>query len=124
MVPAEIGDDLGTDYDWQLLTVPQTSLDGHAVRLNQGKVVGGGTILNGMVWTRSSARDYDVWADLNDDATMAAAGEKTAAYSWRWADLLPYFQKVSPCVVAQGGAMRCWAPEVAGGFVLYDQIGC
>lgn len=88
MVPAEIGEDLGTDYDWQLLTTEQEYLDGHAVRLNQGKVLGGGTILNGMVWTRSSARDYDVWAELNENGTQAAK------YSWRWADLLPYFKKV------------------------------
>lgn len=89
MVPAEIGEDLGTAYDWQLLTTEQEYLDGHTVRINQGKVVGGGTVLNGMVWTHSSARDYDVWADLNENATQ------TAKYSWRWADLLPYFKKVS-----------------------------
>jgi len=63
--------------------------------------VGGGTILNGMVWTRSSARDYDVWADLNENSTQAAK------YSWRWADLLPYFKKVS----GRAGldwAVWCW----------------
>ncbi|CAN8102961.1 unnamed protein product [Discula destructiva] len=89
MVPAEIGRDVGSNYDWKLRTTEQEFLDGHTVSLNQGKVMGGSTVLNGMVWTRSSARDYDVWADLNDDQT---SGE-TAKYSWRWADLLPYFQK-------------------------------
>lgn len=91
MVPAEIGADLGTDYDWQLHTAQQEFLDGHTVTLNQGKVLGGGTILNGMVWTRSSSRDYDVWADLNDQQSSGQAPE----YTWRWADLLPYFEKVS-----------------------------
>lgn len=88
MVPAEIGEDLGTDYDWMLQTKAQEFLDGHTVRLNQGKALGGGTILNGMVWTRSSSRDYDVWEDLNYD------GSQRSKYCWRWADLLPYFQKV------------------------------
>lgn len=89
-IPAEIGDTLWTDYDWQLRTVPQEFLNNRNVALNQGKVVGGGTILNGMVWTRGSARDYDAWGDLND-----VEGRENE-YNWRWDDLLPYFQKVRP----------------------------
>lgn len=109
MVPAAIGQDLGTDYDWLLQTTEQEFLDGHTVTLNQGKVLGGGTVLNGMVWTRSSARDYDVWADLNNKQSAPAQTK----YSWRWADLLPYFQKVSwvldGACVARGrdGVQRC-----------------
>lgn len=87
-VPAEIGDDLGTNYDWQLKTVGQEYLDGQAVELNQGKVVGGGTILNGMVWTRGSSKDYDTWDDLNN------VSGRSKLYNWRWDDLLPYFRKV------------------------------
>lgn len=87
-VPAEVGDDLGGVYDWGLQTVEQEFLGGRAVTLNQGKVVGGGTILNGMVWTRGSAKDYEAWDDLNDLKTQPER------YRWRWSDLLPYFQKV------------------------------
>lgn len=87
-VPADIGQDLGTDYDWKLQTVEQEHLDGQKVTFNQGKVVGGGTILNRMVWTRGSAKDYDSWGDLND------VDGQTNQYNWRWNDLLPYFQKV------------------------------
>lgn len=99
-IPAEIGDTLWTDYDWKLRTVPQKFLNNRNVALNQGRVVGGGTILNGMVWTRGSARDYDAWGDLND------VEGRDNEYSWRWEDLLPYFQKVRldstsfPCAVA------------------------
>lgn len=89
MVPAEIGVDLGTEYDWMFDTTNQEFLNGQTVRLNQGKAVGGGTILNGMVWTRSSAKDYDLWEDLNYDPTQSTQ------YCWRWADMLPYFEKVS-----------------------------
>lgn len=88
MVPAEIGVDLGTEYDWQLDTTNQEFLSGQTVRLNQGKAVGGGTILNGLVWTRSSAKDYDLWEDLNYDPTSSTQ------YCWRWEDMLPYFEKV------------------------------
>lgn len=87
-IPAEIGDTLWTDYDWKLQTVQQEYLDNRNVVFNQGRVVGGGTILNGMVWTRGSARDYDAWGDLN------AVKGQTNGYNWRWKDLLPYFQKV------------------------------
>ncbi|KAJ4390639.1 hypothetical protein N0V93_004237 [Gnomoniopsis smithogilvyi] len=85
VVPAYIGSDLGTSYDWMLDTTEQEGLNGQKVRLNQGKVVGGGTVLNGMVWTRSSVKDYDLWEDLNNDSSTQ--------YSWRWPDMLPYFEK-------------------------------
>ncbi|KUI68761.1 Oxygen-dependent choline dehydrogenase [Cytospora mali] len=85
-VPGNVGDDLWSVYDWKLETVAQQSLDGQTVAFNQGKVIGGGTILNGMVWTRGSAKDYDSWGDLNDDG-------ETNMYNWRWNDLLPYFMK-------------------------------
>ncbi|ROW09451.1 hypothetical protein VMCG_02192 [Cytospora schulzeri] len=86
-VPANVGQDLWTDYDWKLQTVEQEYLTGQKVTFNQGKVIGGGTILNGMVWTRGSARDYDSWGNLND------AEDQTNPYDWRWNDLLPYFKK-------------------------------
>lgn len=89
MVPSEIGADLGTTYDWLLRTAEQEYLDGQTVLINQGKVVGGGTILNGMVWTRGSSSDYDSWDDLNANASGGMP-----RYGWRWTDLLPYFEKV------------------------------
>ncbi|KAF3767359.1 hypothetical protein M406DRAFT_237359, partial [Cryphonectria parasitica EP155] len=87
MVPSEVGADLNTNYDWNLRTVGQEYLDGQAVVFNQGKVVGGGTVLNGMVWTRGSAQDYDAWDNLNNN------GFDTPTYGWGWMDLLPYFEK-------------------------------
>lgn len=87
-IPAEIGDTLWTDYDWKLQTVEQEYLNNRNVALNQGRVVGGGTVLNGMVWTRGSARDYDAWGNLND------VEGQTNEHNWRWQDLLPYFEKV------------------------------
>ena len=48
--PIDIGDDIGGVYDWNIGTTPQTQLDGQPRRLPMGRVVGGGSILNGMVW--------------------------------------------------------------------------
>lgn len=86
-VPGDIGQ-AWTDVDWQLETAAQESLDNHTVSFTQGKAVGGGTILNGLVWTRGSAKDYEAWGDLN---TVEGQNDR---YNWRWSDLMPYFQKV------------------------------
>ena len=48
-----------------------------------GRGVGGGTLINGMLWNRGNAADFDTWAQLGN------AG-------WTWQDLLPYFNKVCP----------------------------
>lgn len=54
----------------------------NAVRAyDMGKVLGGGSILNGMCWTRGGREDYDAWAALGNEG-------------WGWDDLLQYFKKV------------------------------
>lgn len=51
----------------------------------QGKVLGGGSILNAMCWNRGGADDYDVWEALGNPG-------------WGWDGMLPYFIKVrGPC---------------------------
>lgn len=60
----------------------QTFLDGKSRTFSQGKVVGGSTIINGLVWTRGSMADFDAWERLGNPG-------------WGWLDLLPYFRKVS-----------------------------
>ncbi len=79
--PVYVGADIGGIYDWDLTTVPQTQLDGAARPLPQGKVLGGGSILNAMCWNRGGSDDYDAWAALGNPG-------------WDWAGLLPYFMKV------------------------------
>ena len=49
--PIDIGDEIGGAYDWNIKTVPQTQLDGSTRNMPMGRVVGGGSILNGMVWS-------------------------------------------------------------------------
>ncbi|KAG4440670.1 hypothetical protein IFR05_003868 [Cadophora sp. M221] len=80
LFPIEDGYGLGTKYDWNLWTVPQTYLDGAARPYDMGRGVGGGSLINGMCWTRGGRADYDAWAALGNEG-------------WSWDDLLPYFKK-------------------------------
>jgi choline dehydrogenase-like flavoprotein len=79
-IPFFTGQGVGSTYDWNLMTVPQTSLDGRARSIPQGRALGGGTIINAMLWNRGGAGDYDDWAILGSPG-------------WGWSDMLPYFIK-------------------------------
>ena len=79
--PVYVGSDVGGIYDWDLVTVPQTQLDGNTRPMPQGKVLGGGSILNAMCWNRGGADDYDAWEALGNPG-------------WGWEGMLPYFMKV------------------------------
>ena len=76
-----VGSDVGGIYDWDLVTTPQTQLDGAVRPMPQGKVLGGGSILNAMCWNRGGADDYDAWEALGNPG-------------WGWDGMLPYFMKV------------------------------
>ncbi|KAL8652785.1 MAG: hypothetical protein Q9210_002482 [Variospora velana] len=78
--PVYVGADIGGIYDWLLSTTPQTQLDGAARPMPQGKVLGGGSILNAMCWNRGGQDDYDAWAALGNPG-------------WDWEGMLPYFIK-------------------------------
>ncbi|KAM3065794.1 hypothetical protein ACMFMF_010722 [Clarireedia jacksonii] len=80
MYPFDDGDGLDTSYDWNLWTAPQRFLDGASRPFDLGKGVGGGSLINGMCWTRGGAADYDAWVALGNPG-------------WGWDDMLPYFKK-------------------------------
>ncbi len=65
-------------YDWGFVTEPEPHLGGRRLACPRGKVLGGSSSINGMVYVRGHPRDYDHWAE------MGAAG-------WAWADVAPYF---------------------------------
>ncbi|KAJ4488387.1 hypothetical protein J3R30DRAFT_929429 [Lentinula aciculospora] len=80
--PAYLGQALFNPlYDWAYETVSQDTLNGRSVGLNIGKMVGGSSALNFMIWQRGSQGDYDNWSQLGIDG------------GWDWAGLLPYFEK-------------------------------
>jgi choline dehydrogenase len=69
----------GTDVDWQYVSTAQAGTCGRTHVMPRGKVMGGTSSLNGMVYLRGSASDYDAWA---------AAG----CTGWGWADVVPSFE--------------------------------
>lgn len=76
---------VGTEADWQYRTVPQTRLGQafHDRRANQpkGKIIGGTSTINWMLYNRGNRRSYDSWAN-----TYGADG-------WAYEDVLPFFRR-------------------------------
>jgi choline dehydrogenase len=68
-------------YDWGFASEPEPHLGGRVLATPRGKVIGGSSSINGMVYVRGHARDFDYWAD------EGAAG-------WGFADVLPYFKRM------------------------------
>ena len=68
-------------YDWGYRTDPEPYLGDRQLACPRGKVIGGSSSINGMVYVRGHARDYDHWAE-------------TGADGWAYADVLPYFKRM------------------------------
>jgi choline dehydrogenase len=66
-------------------TMPQPQLDGRGPIVPQGRVLGGGSTVNAMVYMRGQAADFDLWNEL-----VTTPGSNDGAWSYR--DLLPYFR--------------------------------
>ena len=66
--------------DWRLRTEPEPGLNGRALAYPRGLGLGGCSSINGMIYMRGQARDYDQWRQLGN------AG-------WSWDDVLPYFKR-------------------------------
>lgn len=68
-------------YDWGLMTEPEPYLGGRRLVTPRGKVIGGSSSINGMVYVRGHARDFDTW-------------DQMGAQGWSYADVLPYYQRL------------------------------
>lgn len=66
--------------DWLYSTEPDAGLNGRSLRYPRGKALGGCSSINGMIYMRGQARDYDQWASLTGDD------------EWRWERSLPFFR--------------------------------
>jgi len=66
--------------DWCFQTEPEPGLNGRALGYPRGKVLGGCSSINGMIYMRGQARDYDGW-------------RQQGCLGWAWDDVLPYFKR-------------------------------
>jgi choline dehydrogenase-like flavoprotein len=66
--------------DWCFSTEAEEGLNGRALNYPRGKVLGGCSSINGMIYMRGQARDYDQWRQFGNTG-------------WGWDDVLPYFLK-------------------------------
>jgi choline dehydrogenase len=68
-------------YDWGYVTEPEPHMDGRVMACPRGKVIGGSSSINGMIYVRGHARDFDTWAEMGADG-------------WGFADVLPYYKRM------------------------------
>jgi choline dehydrogenase len=80
-VPGAVSRTLATPaVNWDYASEPEPGLNGRSVPLFRGKVLGGTSTLNGMIYIRGHARDYDYW-------------RQDGCAGWSYEDVLPYFRK-------------------------------
>jgi choline dehydrogenase len=70
----------GDRFVWPFQTQPSESLGGRGLAIPQGRVVGGSSSINGMVYNRGQKADFDTWAQMGNRG-------------WGFEDLLPYFKR-------------------------------
>lgn len=68
--------------DWRYRTEPDPGLNGRVINYPRGRVLGGSSSINAMLYLRGQARDYDEWAQLTGDS------------GWSWQNVLPVFMNV------------------------------
>ena len=66
--------------NWNFRTEPEDNVSGRSLPIPRGRVLGGSSSINGMLYVRGQAFDYDVWAQLGNRG-------------WSYSDVLPYFRK-------------------------------
>ncbi|MBO9435790.1 choline dehydrogenase [Ruegeria sp. R13_0] len=68
-------------YDWGYSSEPEPNMNNRRMACPRGKVLGGSSSINGMVYVRGHARDFDTWAEMGADG-------------WSYADVLPYYKRM------------------------------
>jgi choline dehydrogenase-like flavoprotein len=79
--------------DWLLETVAQPGLDGRGLAYPRGKVIGGSSSINAMIYMRGQAQDYDGW-------------RQRGLTGWGWSDVLPYFLRHEDHIAPKGDHHR------------------
>ncbi|GAA1704868.1 choline dehydrogenase [Propioniferax innocua] len=88
-------------YDWAYESEPEPHMGGRRIAHARGKVLGGSSSINGMIFQRGNAGDYDKWARENEGMEQ-----------WDYAHCLPYFKRMETCTEGadawRGGAGPLW----------------
>jgi len=74
----------GNRYNWAFESEPEPNLHNRRIPLARGKVLGGSSSINGMLYVRGHPSDYDQWAQMGNRG-------------WSYQDVLPYFRKAEHC---------------------------
>ena len=82
-------------YDWGYSSQPEPHLDGRRLACPRGRVIGGSSSINGMVYVRGHAMDFDHWAEQGADG-------------WAYADVLPYFKRMESWHDSGHGGDASW----------------
>jgi len=82
-------------YDWGLMTEPEPHLGGRRLVTPRGKVIGGSSSINGMIYVRGHALDFDHWAEAG-------------ATGWSYGDVLPYFKRMEAWTDGGRGGDPAW----------------
>jgi choline dehydrogenase len=79
-IPAECVNLLGSEVDWSYFSEPEPYLNDRKMFCSRGKVLGGSSSINFMMYVRGNPHDYDCWQELGNSG-------------WSYQDVLPYFKK-------------------------------
>ncbi len=79
--PAALNRLFQTEYDWNYLTVPQHRAAGRSIYWPRGKVLGGSSSINAMIYIRGNRHDFQTWRDVY------------GCTGWGYEDLMPYFRR-------------------------------
>ncbi len=82
-------------YDWGYESEPEQYLNNRRLACPRGKVIGGSSSINGMVYVRGHARDFDTWAEMGADG-------------WSYADVLPYYKRMETWHDGGHGGDTAW----------------
>jgi choline dehydrogenase len=102
-IPAALNRLWQSAYDWGYTTVPQDRADGRSVYWPRGRVIGGSSSINAMIYIRGNARDYNTWRD------------EFGCDGWSYHDMLPYFIRAERnsrgASVYHGGSGPLWVSD-------------
>ncbi len=79
-IPVAFGKLFKSEVDWNFETEPQSNLNNRRLYQPRGKMLGGSSSMNAMIYMRGHSTDYDRWSELGNDG-------------WRFDEVLPYFKK-------------------------------